>query len=53
MFLKLLLITQMICRMPIKILMSTIQERKVLILLDDMIAGIISNERLNPTVTEL
>ena len=52
MFLKLLLITQMICRMPIKILMSTIQERKVLILLD-MIAGIISNERLNPIVTEL
>ena len=36
MFLKLLLITQIIYRMSIKISMSTIQERKVLIVHDNI-----------------
>ena len=53
--LKLLLNIQMICNMFIKILKNTIQEKKgkVLIVFDDMIAGMISNKNLNSIVTEL
>ena len=41
--------------MSIKILMITIQEKKhkVLIIFDDMIADMINNKKLNPTITEL
>ena len=45
----------MTCKMSIKILNITIQEkkRKLLIVFDDMIADMINNKRLNPIVTEL
>ena len=54
MILKLLLNTQMICKMFIKILKNTIQEKnKVLIVFNDMIADMINNNKLNPVLTEL
>ena len=40
----------MICKMFIKILKNTIQEK---IVFDDMIADMINNKKLNPIVTEL
>ena len=45
----------MICKMSKKILEITIQykKRKILIVFDDMIADMISNNKLNPIVTEL
>ena len=55
MTLKLSLNTQVICKVFIKILKNTIQEkkRKLLIIFDDMIAVMISNKKLNSIVTEL
>ena len=54
MILKLLLNTQMICKMFIKIFKNTIQEKnKVLIVFDDIIAHMINNKKINPVVTEL
>ena len=48
MILKLLLNTQMMWMIFTKILKNTIQiKRKVLIVFDDMIADILSNEKLN------
>ena len=45
----------MICKMSKKILKITIQykKRKILIVFDDMSADMISNNKLNPIVTEL
>ena len=53
--LKLLLNTQMICKMFIKILeeYSLRKKCKLLIDFDDMIADIFNNKKLNPIVTEL
>ena len=47
--------TQMIWMIFIKILKNIIQikNEKVLIVFDDMIVDILSNKKLNPTVTEL
>ena len=55
MTIKLLLNIQLICKMSTKTLKITMQEkkRKILIVFDDMIADMINNKRLNPTVTEL
>ena len=52
MILKLLLNTQIICKMFIKTLKNTIQEKKTqsIIVFDDMIADIISNKKLNLVV---
>ena len=52
---KLLLNTQMIWMMSIKILKNTIQKKiwKILIVLDDMIADMLSNKKLYPIVFEL
>ena len=36
----------------IKLLKSTIQKRKLLIIFDDIIADMLSNKKLNPIVTE-
>ena len=47
--LKLLLNTQMLCKMFIKILKNTIQ----VIVFDDMVADMIDNKTLNPVETEL
>ena len=53
--LKLLLNTQMICKIFTKTLMNTIQvkKRKILIVFDDMIVDMIENKKLNAVVTEL
>ena len=50
---KLLLNTQMICKMLIKILKNTIQvkKRKILIVFGDMVADMINNKKLNPVLT--
>ena len=55
MTLKLLLNTQMICMIFIKILKNTIQINnvRILIVFDDMIANMLNNKKLNPIVTEL
>ena len=55
MILKLLLNTQMICKMFIKNIeeYNVCKKRKKLIVFDDMIADIINNGNLNPVVTEL
>ena len=53
MILRLLLNTQMICKMFIKILNNLGKKRKVIIVFDDMIADVINNKELNPVVTEL
>ena len=53
MILKLLLNTQMIRKMFIKILNNLGKKRKLLIVFDDMIADMINNKELNPLVTEL
>ena len=53
MILKLLLNTQMIRKMFIKILNNLGKKRKLLIVFDDMIAYMINNKELNPLVTEL
>ena len=55
MILKLLLNTQMIWMIFIKILKNTIQikNKKILIAFDDMIADMFSNKKLTPIVTEL
>ena len=55
MILKLLLNTQMICKMFIKNIeeYNVCKKRKKLIVFDDMIADIINNRNLNPVVTEL
>ena len=55
MILKLLLNIQMIWMTFIKILKNTIQikKRKILIVLDDIIADMLSDKKLNPIVTEL
>ena len=55
MILELLLYTQMIWMIFIKLLKNTIQikKRNILIVFDDMIAHILSNKNLNPTVTKL
>ena len=54
MILKLLLNTLMIWMMFIKILNNTIQikKAKILIVLDDIIADMLNNKKLNPVVTE-
>ena len=52
MILKLLLNTQMIQMIFIKILKNTTQIKKLLIVFD-MIADMLSNRKLNPIVTEL
>ena len=55
MILKLLLNTQMIWMIFIKILKNTTQTRnaEILIDFDDMIADILSTKKLNPIVTEV
>ena len=53
MILRLLLNTQMICKMFIKILNNLGKKRKVIIVFDDMIADVINNKELTPVVTEL
>ena len=55
MILKLLLNIQMIWMTFIKILKNTIQikKRKILIVLDDIIADMLSDKKLNPIVAEL
>ena len=55
MILNLLMNTQMICKMFIKILKkyNLGKKHKILIVFDDMIADMISNKKLNPIVTEL
>ena len=55
MTLKLLLNTQMICMIFIKILKNTIQINnvRILIVFDDMIANMLNNKKLNPIVNEL
>ena len=55
MTLKLLLNTQMICMIFIKILKNTIQINnvRILIVFDDMIANMLNNKKLNPVVNEL
>ena len=55
MILKLLLNTQMICKMFIKILKNKnkINKHKILIVFDDMVADMIVNKNLNPIITEL
>ena len=55
MILKLLLNIQMIWMTFIKILKNTIQikKRKILIVLDDIFADMLSDKKLNPIVTEL
>ena len=47
--LNLLLNTQMICKMFIKILRNIIskKKRKIIIVIDDMIADMINNKKLN------
>ena len=52
---KLLLNTQMIWTIFIKILKNTIQvkNKKILIVLDDTIADTLNNKASNPVVTEL
>ena len=52
---KLLLNTQMIWTIFIKILKNTIQvkNKKILIVLDDTIADTLNNKESNPVVTEL
>ena len=51
---KLLLNTQMICKTFIKMLKNAAsEENKVLIVFDDTIVDMISNEKLNPIVTKL
>ena len=51
---KLLVNTQMICKMFIKMLKNAAsEENKVLIVFDDTIVDMISNEKLNPIVTKL
>ena len=54
MILKVLWIIKIIHKMFTKILKNIIQEkrRKVLIVFDDMIAGMTNNKKLNPIVTE-
>ena len=50
----LLLIIQMICKIYKNIENYNLgKKRKVLVVLDDMIADIINNKKLNPIVTEL
>ena len=55
MILKLLLNTQMIWMILIKTLKDTTQKKqhKILIVLDDIIADVLSNKDLTPIVTEL
>ena len=55
MILKLLLNTQMIWMILIKTLKDTTQKKqhKILIVLDDIIADMLSNKDLTPIVTEL
>ena len=53
MILKLLLNVPMIWMMFIKILVSTIEEKNVFIVFDDMIAHMVHNRKLNPIVNEL
>ena len=54
MILKLLLNTQMIWMIFIKILKNTIQiKNKILIVFDYIIPDMLNNEKLNPIVTEL
>ena len=43
----------MICKTSINILKNIIQDKKVLIVLDDMIADMISNKKLNSIVTKI
>ena len=43
----------MICKMFTKILKMTIQKRKIIIVLDNMITDMINNKKRNPVVTEL
>ena len=52
MIVKFLLNILMICKMSIKIL-SRIKEKKVLMVLDDMISDIISSKQLHPIVSEM
>ena len=51
--LKVLLNTQMIFKMFVKILNNLGKNRKMLIAFDDMVADIINNNKLNPVITEL
>ena len=53
MILRLLLNTQMIGKMFIKIMNNLGKKRKVIILFDDMIADVINKKELTPVVTEL
>ena len=55
MILKLLLNTQMIWMIFIKILKNTIQIKKseILIVFDDIVADMLNNKKLNPIITEL
>ena len=53
MILKLLLNVPMIWMMFIKILVSTIEEKNVFIVFDDMIAHMVHNRKRNPIVNEL
>ena len=50
---KIVLNTQMIWVIFIKILKNTTKKHKILIVFDDMIADMLSNKRFNPIVTEL
>ena len=49
---QILLITQMIWMISIKLLKNTIQIRKVMIVFDDMIADMLSNKKFNLIVLE-
>ena len=51
--LKVLLNSQMICKMFVKILNNLGKNRKMLIAFDDLIADMINNNKLNPVITEL
>ena len=53
MVLKVLLNTQIIWVLFIKILKTTIQIRLYLIVFEDVISDMLSNKKLNPIVTEL
>ena len=55
MIFKLLLNTQIIRKMFIRISKNTVMEkkRKILLVFDDVIADMINNKKLNPVVTEL
>ena len=54
MILKILLNTQLICKMFMKILQNTIHvKKKVLVVFDDRIADIINNKKLNLIETKL